>query len=95
MSWLCPHAEEPTHEEFVVAWQNLGNTTVFHVSVALARLGYVEMHPDVCYRWYKNLRRRGVLLRRIQRAALPRLRNREQRISIQEANALFDKSSRP
>jgi hypothetical protein len=93
MTWFCPHAEEPTHGEFVLAWQNPANHTPFHVSVALARLGYVDMHPETCWRWYKKLRRRGVKLRRLVRSCMPSFTQEvlawEERISITNANALF------
>ena len=74
MSWFRPHAEEPTHLEFALAWENPANKTPFHVSVALARLGYVCMHPDVCWHWYRKLRGRGLRLRRLPRSQLPRFK---------------------
>ena len=60
MSWLIPHAEEPSHKDFVFAW--VRNKTVFQVSAALAELGYVDMTPDICLEWANSLRSAGAKL---------------------------------
>lgn len=67
MSWLKPHADEPTHKEFVLAWQNPLNKTIRQVSAALIRQGYVCMTPRKCWRWYKRFIANGVNLRRRRR----------------------------
>jgi hypothetical protein len=60
MSWLQPHAKEPTHEQFILAWMR--NKTVYQVSEALAELGYMEMTPAVCMDWYRSFRGIGAQL---------------------------------
>ena len=60
MSWLEPRAEEPTHDEFVTTW--LRKKTVSKVSEALAELGYVNMTPLECLRWFRRLKAVGVRL---------------------------------
>ena len=60
MSVLIPHAEEPTHEEFVEIW--LTSRSALQTSERLAELGYVEMTPGVCMDWFRTLRALGVRL---------------------------------